>query len=139
VLRFLFDTDHLTLLQHGQPTLTARVATQPTGAVGVGAVTVEESLRGRLAALAIARTAASRIARYGHLLDTVEFLNRWPMVSYDHAAETQFQHLLSLRLRIGNQDLKIAAITLANNLTLLTRNVRDFGRVPGLALDDWSV
>lgn len=41
-------------------------------------------------------------------------------------------------LYFGVQDLKIAAITLSQNATLLTRNYRDFKRIPRLQLDDWS-
>jgi tRNA(fMet)-specific endonuclease VapC len=44
-----------------------------------------------------------------------------------------------LRLKVGTQDLKIAAIALAYNIVLLTRNRRDFGRIPGLRIDDRSV
>ena len=40
---------------------------------------------------------------------------------------------------IGPYDLQIAAIALANNLTLVTHNTREFSRVPGLLLDDWEV
>lgn len=35
--------------------------------------------------------------------------------------------------------LKIAAIALANNATLLSKNLRDFSKVPGLKVEDWSV
>jgi len=40
---------------------------------------------------------------------------------------------------LGTQDLKIAAITLANNATLLTRNRRDFEKTLALLLDDWTI
>jgi tRNA(fMet)-specific endonuclease VapC len=39
-----------------------------------------------------------------------------------------------LRLRVGAMDLKIAAIALAHQATVLTRNQKDFSRVP-----DWRV
>jgi tRNA(fMet)-specific endonuclease VapC len=139
MLRFLFDTDHLTLYEHGHSPLLQRVGRLAFGELGVCAVTVEESFRGRLAALAQARDGATRIRRYGKLLATISLLQRFLLVPYDQASEDQFQHLLAQRLRIGSQDLKIAAIALAHNLTVLTRNRRDFARVPGLALDDWSV
>ena len=58
-----------------------------------------------------------------------------PRVPFDQASENHFQQLAALKLRVGSQDLKIAAVALANNLTLLTCNRRDFGRIPGLALD----
>jgi tRNA(fMet)-specific endonuclease VapC len=39
---------------------------------------------------------------------------------------------------IGPYDLQIAAITLANNLILVTHNVREFSRIIGLQLEDWE-
>jgi tRNA(fMet)-specific endonuclease VapC len=40
--------------------------------------------------------------------------------------------------RIGGNDLFIAGIALSNDLTLVTHNVREFGRVPGLRIEDWQ-
>lgn len=39
---------------------------------------------------------------------------------------------------IGPNDLKIAAICLAHDLTLVSANVAEFGRIPGLRVEDWS-
>jgi tRNA(fMet)-specific endonuclease VapC len=41
-------------------------------------------------------------------------------------------------LTIGVYDLQIAGIALANNLTLMTNNVREFNRVPGLEVEKWT-
>ena len=73
------------------------------------------------------------------MIDTLGLLHQFPIVPFDLASENQFQTLLAMRHRVGRQDLKIAAIALANNLTVVTRNRRDFTRVPGLAIDDWSI
>lgn len=39
---------------------------------------------------------------------------------------------------IGSNDLLIAATALAYDVTLVTHNTREFGRVPGLRLEDWE-
>jgi len=38
---------------------------------------------------------------------------------------------------VGPYDILIAGQALARNLTLVTNNVREFRRVPGLAVEDW--
>ena len=40
---------------------------------------------------------------------------------------------------IGAYDFQIAAISLANNLTLVTHNTGEFSRVEGLRLEDWEL
>ena len=40
---------------------------------------------------------------------------------------------------IGIHDLMIAAIAKANNLTAVTHNTAEFGRVHGLVVEDWQV
>ena len=39
---------------------------------------------------------------------------------------------------IGAHDLWIAAACLSHGLSLVTSNLREFGRVPGLDVEDWS-
>jgi tRNA(fMet)-specific endonuclease VapC len=39
---------------------------------------------------------------------------------------------------IGPNDLLIAATARANDCVLVTHNLREFGRIPGLRLDDWE-
>ena len=137
--QFLFDTDHLTLLQYKHPALMQRIAAQGAGTVAICPVSIEEILRGRLAVLARNLTGAMRIRAYAHLVAAVEMFQLFPVVPFDQASEAQFQQLRNARLRVGTQDLKIAAVALVNQLTVVTRNNRDFGRVPGLTLADWSV
>jgi len=60
------------------------------------------------------------------------------VLDFDELAATEFERLQKLRLRIGTMDLKIASIALAHNATLLSRNLKDFSKVPGLQVEDWS-
>ena len=47
--------------------------------------------------------------------------------------------LASVGTPIGSYDLQIAAIALAEDLTLVTHNTREFERVEGLAVEDWEI
>jgi tRNA(fMet)-specific endonuclease VapC len=116
-----------------------RVLATAATAVGISAVSVEEAVRGRLAVLARPLTGPQRVRAYAQLTDTVELISNLPLVPFDALSENQFQKLRALRLRIGASDIKIGAVALAHNLTLLTRNRRDFARIPGLVIADWSV
>jgi tRNA(fMet)-specific endonuclease VapC len=139
MIRFLLDTDHLTLYEQGHPPLRTRLAAFPPDSVAISAVTVEESLRGRLAVLARRLDGAGRVRAYAKLIEAVRFFAAIPVLAYDSACEAQYDRLRSLGLRVGSRDLKIAATALANTVIVVTRNRRDFGRVPGLLIDDWSV
>ncbi len=139
MIQYLLDTDHFTLHEWGHPPLRQRLAAHPPDAIGISIVTAEESLRGRLALLAKNQPGAARLHAYAKLLETFRFLNTIPIVAFEQPAEDRFQFLKAQKLRIGTCDLKIAAVALANNLTVVTRNRQDFGRVPGLRLEDWSV
>ena len=55
------------------------------------------------------------------------------------AAGVEYQRLRRLRVRIGTMDLKIAAIVLTHDATLLTKNLSDFRKVPGLKVADWTL
>jgi tRNA(fMet)-specific endonuclease VapC len=69
----------------------------------------------------------------------VDQLAQLPVVYFDDKAATLYEKLLTQKLRIGTQDLRIASIVLSQNAVLLTRNRQDFSHVPGLQLDDWTV
>ncbi|MDF5707097.1 MAG: type II toxin-antitoxin system VapC family toxin [Nostoc sp. S4] len=61
------------------------------------------------------------------------------MLEFDEAAYNCYQSLRWQRIQIGTQDLRIAAVALATGAILVTRNQRDFSKVPNLCLEDWTM
>ena len=59
------------------------------------------------------------------------------ILAFDEPAATIFRTLRKELPQAGTQDLKMAAITLAHDATVLTRNLVDFSKVPGLRLENW--
>jgi len=74
------------------------------------------------------------------LLETL--FGGFPSLPFDDTAADQYGRvradLVARGTPIGPNDLMIAAIALTHNLILVTHNTREFGRVAGLRLDDWS-
>lgn len=75
---------------------------------------------------------------YDRLAETVAFLSRIRLLSFTESAITHYERLQALKLRIGTMDLRIAAITLAHDATLVTRNIQDFQLIPNLRIEDWA-
>lgn len=135
---YLLDTDHATLYQQGHAEVGRRLAQLPANQLATSVITYDEQVSGRLAVVHKARNHQERIHAYYWLQRTLQFFCRMPVLPFDEAAAAVFQQLTLAKLRIGTQDLLIASIALANEMPLLTRNLRDFQRVPGLILEDWS-
>ena len=93
---------------------------------------------GWLAAIAKERQPRRQIYPYRELRRLFAFYRDWEIALFDAAAADQFEQLQSQKVRVGTMDLKIAAIALAENGRLLTRNTSDFSKVPGLVYEDWS-
>ena len=135
--RFLLDTDHVSAHERGHSHLRVRFVSLPRESLAVSVITVEEMIRGRMAILARRLEPAARVRAYAKFLETVRFFETISVVPFDSACEERCQILRASGLRIGTQDLRIAATALCNDLVLVTRNRRDFERVPGLVVDDW--
>ena len=138
----LIDTDHATYLKYpesdrGRRLIDRLSAVPPAEVIGAAIITVEERMRGWLAVIAKERTAMRQVAGYRELARLFEFYREFEIVLFDEAAARRFDDLRKQRLRLGTMDLKIAATAPVNDALLLSANKRDFGRVPGLRVENW--
>lgn len=135
----ILDTDHLSELDRGTElteALRRRLASTQLP-VATTVVSIEEQLRGRLSSLAKARDASKLVDLYSRLQTTIVDLSHWWILPWTDASAEVFDKLRVVRLGIGTMDLRIASIAIANNAQLLSRNLRDFERVPDLKVEDW--
>lgn len=136
---YILDTDHVSLLQRQIGAEAERLRFCLVGVQRITMIiTYEEQMRGWLTWIAQARSLIQQIERYAMLERMVTSYAEISLLGFTRAAADEFERLQKLRLRIGTMDLKIAAITLAHNATLLSRNLKDFSKVPGLQVEDWS-
>jgi tRNA(fMet)-specific endonuclease VapC len=136
----LLDTDHLSVLTDrraaGNDALVRRLelAAEP---LAIPIVAVEEQCKGWLAKIGRTREIHRQITPYERLAELFAFLAEWNIISLSEAAAEIFGQLRRQKIRVGSQDLKIAAIAMAANALLLSANERDFQKVPGLRVENW--
>ena len=134
-MTYLLDTNvWVALLRKSSAEVATRFQTvAPTGELRVGSIVRAELRHG---ALRSAKPAANLTA-------VNALLAPHPSLPFDDAAADQHaairHHLESIGQVIGPLDLQIAAIALANGCTLVSHNTGEFGRVPGLSVEDWQV
>jgi tRNA(fMet)-specific endonuclease VapC len=100
---YILDTDHVTLFQHNHPQVIQRARTAGN-----------PNMRGRLAAISRAATQPEKLAvTHANLQNTLLYFCTINLLAFDDKAYVHYQRLLQAKLRIGTQDLKIAAIALS--------------------------
>lgn len=139
---YLLDTDHLSVLERGGATserLRQRLQAVSPDEVAATVVSYEEQTRGWLSYIARSRSLEEQVTAYGYLQRHLQVFCAVPLIAFDPTAAAIVQQLQKQRIRIGTMDLKIASIALAQEAPLLSRNVADFQKVPGLRVEDWTV
>jgi tRNA(fMet)-specific endonuclease VapC len=134
---YVIDTDVLSLYQRGHPGLTAKVDAHPQQDLSITVITVEEEMAGWYVLLREARRPEELARVYERLAEAIPVLARWRILPMPHAAIIRYETLKRMSLNVRKMDLRIAAIVLEYGGVLVTRNVRDFQRVPGLLTEDW--
>jgi tRNA(fMet)-specific endonuclease VapC len=135
---FVLDPDTLTLSQHSHPVVLGRVSAYPPDEIAITVLSVEEQLSGWYTRIRQAKRPDALALAYRRLAECVTSLSGLRILSFTEPAITRYDALKRLQLGIGKMDLRIAAVTLEEGGILVTRNVRDFQRVPGLTIEDWS-
>lgn len=136
---YVLDTDSVSLFQHGHPTVTQRANACISGPFAVTVITVEEQLSGWYAELRRTKQRDRLAGIYLRMATTVQFLSRMQILPLTEAAMARVDQFKAAKLNVARSDLRIATIVLEHGAILVTRNLRDFRRIPGLTLEDWSV
>jgi tRNA(fMet)-specific endonuclease VapC len=130
-VRFVLDTNTCIYVLKLERRVVERLREHSPDDLGVTIITVAELWFG---AHKSARPAATRREIDG-------FLEPFEVLPFDReAAEVYARSRLALERigrPIGERDLLIASIALARGLTVVTHNMSEFGRVPGLKAEDW--
>ncbi|WP_165226527.1 type II toxin-antitoxin system VapC family toxin [Aquisphaera insulae] len=136
---YLLDTDTLSLYYHEDKGVVSRLDSRSATELAISIVTVEEQLTGWYTLLKQARHPREIAHAYDRLGQAVFRLARWRILPYSEPAIARVAYLKTLKLNVGIMDLRIAAIALENDAVVVTRNRRDFVRIPGIRMEDWCL
>jgi tRNA(fMet)-specific endonuclease VapC len=130
-IRYLLDTNIcIYVINVRPPTVLARFLAHEIDGLGISAITASELYWG---------VCKSGSVRNRTTLD--KFLSPLTVLDYDLNAAQHYGELRAYLEKqgtpIGPLDQQIAAHALALGITLVTNNVREFERVPGLRVENW--
>jgi len=132
-MRLMLDTNIcIYLIKEQPPSVLDRFTAHPLGDIGVSVITLAELEYG------IAKS--SRPARNRAALE--QFVSPLEVASFDRDATAAYGRVRTLLEKkgrpIGSMDLLIAAHAISLDVQLITHNVKEFGIVPGLRIEDWA-
>ena len=109
-----------------------RFSSHPVGDIGISVITLAELEHGV--------TKSSRPVKNREALD--QFVSPLEVAAFDRPAAAAYGKLRTVQEKrgqpIASLDLMIAAHALSLDVRLITHNVKEFGKVPGLRIEDWA-
>ncbi len=138
----ILDTDSLSLLDRERllesSMLRKNLEKFPPDEIFTTIITFEEQMRGWLSFIAKSKNLEQQIYAYQKLHRFLESYRNTSVLDFDEKAAAELEKLKSQKIRVGAMDLKIAAIAIANNAILVSRNSSDFEQIPDLTVKDWT-
>jgi len=138
----VLDTDHMSLVERGGAEgrrIWQRIRALPPDDIATTVISFEEQARGWLARISGAKTLGRQMSDYSELKQLLQTYCGIAVLEFDAKSIVEFERLRQAKIHVGTMDMKIAAIAIANDAILLTRNRSDFSKIPDLKFEDWSV
>lgn len=140
---YVLDTDILSIHQSEAGAEYERLRKHLDGVdprlVFVSIVSFQEQALGWNSYLQQAKKLESLIRGYAKFQRMLLDFTRLNILAFDQDSLKELESLKAAGVQVGAMDLRIAAVALANECTLVTRNTVDFERVPGLRIEDWTI
>ena len=132
-MKLMLDTNVcIYLIKKHPPSVLERFSSHPVGDIGISVITLAE--------LEYGVSKSGSPARNREALE--QFVSPLEVAAFDRHATAAYGRLrTTLEKRgqpIGSMDLLIAAHALSLAVRLITHDVKEFGRVPGLRIEDWT-
>jgi tRNA(fMet)-specific endonuclease VapC len=131
MLRYLLDTNMVIYVLKRRPIKVLEVFNKNASRMAISSITLSELMYG-----------AEKSQQVDKNLEAVEeFVSHLEVLSYDAKASQHYGQIKAKLEKkgqiIGENDIHIAAHAISQGLTLVTNNLKEFKRVPHLALENW--
>lgn len=142
-MKYLLDTDHISFLQRRSSVeftrLILRMGQYSQDDFALSIVSLHEQVLGAHDFINRGQTNNDVVRGYTLLMEILQSFSSAPILPFDVEAIAIFEDLRRQKIKVSTMDLRIATIALSRNLVLLTRNERDFSKVPDLVTENWTV
>lgn len=131
MLKYLLDTNIVIYVLKRRPIKVLEVFNKNASRMAISSITLSELMYG-----------VEKSNQVDKNLEAVEdFISHLDVLSYDAKASQHYGQIKAKLEKkgqvIGENDIHIAAHAISQGLTLVTNNLKEFKRVPNLALENW--
>ena len=130
---YLLDTNIISYWMRGDKKVIDRIKKYTPADLSLSTITLAEILYGIEKSPVKKKVRRLKIRKISSLLD---------LYSFDESAAGKYAFIRAQLERegrvISERDTQIASIAMANKLTVVTHNIREFGRIGKLKVEDWA-